>query len=84
MIHEATSFWIAAKLLEVNVPELNDLVHVSGGSFNVVDILFKENQILDTLKYELLTPTAICFLEPILFSTSEIISDKVNQLLFRK
>jgi len=57
-----TSMLIASKYEEIYAPESNDFVYISDGAFTKDQILSMEQQILNTLNFNLLHPSPLHFL----------------------
>uniref|UniRef100_A0A6B2LDW7 Uncharacterized protein n=1 Tax=Arcella intermedia TaxID=1963864 RepID=A0A6B2LDW7_9EUKA len=57
-----TSMLIASKYEEIYAPESNDFVYISDGAFTKDQILAMEQQILNTLNFNLLHPSPLHFL----------------------
>eukprot|EP01124_Arcella_intermedia_P024137 TRINITY_DN39_c0_g1_i2.p1 TRINITY_DN39_c0_g1~~TRINITY_DN39_c0_g1_i2.p1 ORF type:complete len:335 (-),score=54.40 TRINITY_DN39_c0_g1_i2:150-1154(-) len=57
-----TSMLIASKYEEIYAPESNDFVYISDGAYSKEQILLMEQQILNTLNFNLLHPSPLHFL----------------------
>lgn len=57
-----TAMFIGAKYEEIYAPECNDFVHVSDGAYEKDQILETEQNVLNTLEFNLTCPSALHFL----------------------
>jgi len=57
-----TSMFIASKYEEIYAPECNDFVYIADGAYSKLEILQMEQQILNTLNFNLSIPSSLHFL----------------------
>ncbi|OHS99566.1 Cyclin, N-terminal domain containing protein [Tritrichomonas foetus] len=60
------SLWISCKLNEVRTPSVNNMVHICNNQYSEQDILNFEARILNTLKFNIVFPTATHFSDSLL------------------
>lgn len=58
-----TTLLIATKYEEIYPPELRDFLHVSENKFSKSQVIAMEKQILQTLNFQITSPSPFCFLQ---------------------